>query len=132
MSDWPEDFEAQFWAAYPRRVAKIAAFKALGKVRKTRSVPWEILIAGVRSYAEWAKSKNMEYIKHPTTWLNGGCWDDELTKPVVEVKPPGFYAAFDSEQLTAWEDFERRTGHKWPRDKRGGWYFPCEWPTGWN
>jgi hypothetical protein len=30
----------------------------------------------------------MQFIKHPPTWLNNGCWDDELwTKVKTEIIP---------------------------------------------
>lgn len=74
-SDWPADFREQFWAAYPRKIEKKAAIAALERVRKSGSVPWEKLIGAVRAYAATA---DPEYTKHPTTWINKGCWDDEI------------------------------------------------------
>lgn len=40
----------------------------------------------------------------------------------------GFYAMFGSPELEAWEQHERSTGRTFPRDKRGGWQFPAQWP----
>ncbi len=77
MWDWPSDYAIQFWQRYPRRVAKLAALKVLAKVRNRGDVPWDIFIAGVDRYAEWAKTKDVQFIKHPATFLNAGCWDDE-------------------------------------------------------
>lgn len=76
LDDWPPDYGDQFWDLYPRRIAKISAMKALAKVRKT-GVPWAKVKAGVLRYASYAATRESQYIKHPTTWLNGGCWDDE-------------------------------------------------------
>lgn len=73
--DWPEDFGDQFWQAYPRKTEKLAAMKKLASVRKSRVVAFVDLMAGVRRYA--AANLDPQYTKHPTTWLNAGCWADE-------------------------------------------------------
>jgi hypothetical protein len=68
------DFAA-FWAAYPRRIGKLAALKAYCKVRRG-GIPHEELMDGITqyiatkpAYADWC---------HPTTWLNQGRWMDEV------------------------------------------------------
>jgi hypothetical protein len=63
----------EFWSVYPRRVAKLAAQKAYAKALKIASP--DKLIEGAKRYA--AEKVGDAYIKHPSTWLNGGCWDDE-------------------------------------------------------
>lgn len=79
--DWPEDYQDRFWREYPRRIAKKAAMRALEKVKR-EGVLWLKLIAAVRLYAQHCAARGEpEYIKHPATWLNGGCWEDELTPP---------------------------------------------------
>lgn len=41
----------------------------------------------------------------------------------------GYYAASDSEQLTAWDEYTKRTtGKLLPRDRNFGWRVPSEWP----
>jgi hypothetical protein len=70
-----DDF-LDFWKEYPRRVAKIAAFKAFLKAVKL-GVENEVIIAGVRKYRTAVAGKDPEYIAHPATWLNAGRWDDE-------------------------------------------------------
>lgn len=81
----PPRFE-DFWAAYPRRVGKIAAEKAYAKALAAGATPDE-LIAGASFYAMEKKLSDPQYIKHPATWLNGGCWQDEpdpvYTPPVI-------------------------------------------------
>lgn len=47
--------------------------------------------------------------------------------PVRAVEISGYYAAFGSEQLEAWD---RTKPGGYPRDKAGGWRFPTEWPPG--
>lgn len=73
--DWPKDFRDQFWSAYPRKVGRLKALKALESVRKQKLATWAKLISAVEHYARTA---NPEFTKHPLTWLNAGCWDDEI------------------------------------------------------
>jgi hypothetical protein len=41
----------------------------------------------------------------------------------------GFHAKADSDELCAWEDYRMRIeGRGYPRDGRGGWTFPTQWP----
>lgn len=81
----------EFWAAYPRREgkqhARAAYAKALaGDRRKGREpVAPEVILAGARRYADYRQGQDPQYTKLPTSWLNGGCWDDEL--PVRHVVP---------------------------------------------
>jgi hypothetical protein len=43
--------------------------------------------------------------------------------------PAGFYAAFTSAELDAWNAYGRATkGINYPQDKRGRWHFPTRWP----
>lgn len=81
---WPDDFRDQFWAAYPRKLEKKAALAALERIRKSAFVPWEKLIAAVRAYAATA---DPDFTKHPTTWLNKGCWDDEIKPRASHERP---------------------------------------------
>jgi len=76
--DWPADHGDQFWQAYPRKTEKLAAMKKLASIRKSGVVTFADLMAGVKRYA--ASKPDPQYTKHPTTWLNAGCWADE-TQP---------------------------------------------------
>jgi hypothetical protein len=73
----PAEFE-QFWKVYPLRVAKQAARKAFAKVRED-GVPLATLIAAVKAYAAGRLGQDPQYTKHPATWLNKGCWEDEAS-----------------------------------------------------
>jgi len=78
-----KSFES-FWEASPRKVGKQHAYKAFQKAIKTTDP--DVLIKGMEGYAEQVRRKGVEpqYIKHPTTWLNGGCWADEEDQPVKQ------------------------------------------------
>lgn len=74
---WTETNFALFWIAYPRKVAKLAAKKAYAAAMKIAD-PFQIM-AGVERYAFHTRNTEHQYIKHPASWLNAGCWEDELT-----------------------------------------------------
>lgn len=69
------DFE-RFWQAYPRKVGRVKAEAAFAKVTEDISVLLSA-IARQKKSAQWQKD-NGQFIPHPTTWLNGKRWQDEL------------------------------------------------------
>jgi hypothetical protein len=64
----------EWWVVYPRHEAKAKARAAFSKAAKT--IPVEVLIAGAARYRA-DPNRDPAYTKHPTSWLNGGCWEDE-------------------------------------------------------
>jgi len=70
---------SEFWAAFPKRLGKKAAASKFRAAVKSGTPPQHI-IDGAARYAAWVSENRIEerFIKHPTTWLNKGCWDDEL------------------------------------------------------
>ena len=70
------DFDV-FWGAYPRKVGKTKAQRVwvrLSKVDRAaalRALPEHVSLWRVRQVAA-------EFIPHPTSWLNGRRWEDEL------------------------------------------------------
>jgi hypothetical protein len=62
----------RFWAVYPRKVGKDAAFS----VWQRRHPDVEVILAAVQAQAPlWDDPK---FIPHPRTWLSQGRWLDEL------------------------------------------------------
>jgi hypothetical protein len=41
------------------------------------------MIAGAQTYAVLRQNEDARYTKHPATWLNGGCWNDEMPSGAV-------------------------------------------------
>jgi hypothetical protein len=77
----PSDFNI-FWEAYPNKKEKKYALKCWKKINGTRP-PIEKLLEAIRKQIEWRKNANGEFRpewKNPATWLNKGCWDDELKR----------------------------------------------------
>lgn len=76
----PEGF-AEFWAAYPRKVAKGAARKAWMQTAKTRP-SIEVLLKAIEAQKEsedWKKDAG-QFVPHPATWLRAERWGDEVIK----------------------------------------------------
>jgi hypothetical protein len=92
-ADWPKDYEDQFWRNYPRKTEKKAALSKLDAIRKSGTVRWAALIGGLLRFVQHCKAHRTEerYVKHPTTWLNRGCWDDEYgpDSPAPDGAPRG-------------------------------------------
>lgn len=70
----------RFWQAYPRRVEKRAALNAFERVVLKDKVDPERIIAAAVAYRD-DPNRVDRYTKHPTTWLNQGCWEDETPLP---------------------------------------------------
>lgn len=70
-----DPFFDRFWKTYPRRTARKAAYRAWQSALKSTTATQ--IIAGAERYAQERAGEDPTYTKHPTTWLNGGCWGDE-------------------------------------------------------
>ena len=84
----PDRFD-EFWDVVPKKAGKGQARKSWKAALKKTTA--EILIEGVKAYAKICQSKNTDprYIKHPSTWLNGECWEDEtILKSSKSVAEP--------------------------------------------
>ena len=81
-----EDQFESFWKSYPRRVAKGAARKAWDKAIKKTTL--ENMLKAITEYV--AKKPEKIDFKHPATWLNGECWDDEWEPVQARVQRPMF------------------------------------------
>lgn len=80
VSTHSSGFDA-FWAVYPRREGKIGAAKAYAKALGVISRPdaAEIITKAAWAYSKASADQDRQFIALPTTWLNGGRWEDQLT-----------------------------------------------------
>lgn len=72
----------RFWAVYPRKVGKDAAWKAFEK-RQPDDDLTETMLRAVQQQIQspaWRKDDG-QFIPHPSTWLNQGRWQDEVSPP---------------------------------------------------
>lgn len=70
------EFDA-FWEVYPRKEGKQKARAAFEKV----NAPLDVLLDAIekqKKSAQWSKDGG-QFIPHPTTWLNGKRWEDEVS-----------------------------------------------------
>jgi hypothetical protein len=79
------DFE-KFWQAYPRKVGKGGAERAWQKIHSAPAL--ETIILAIRDQQAWRDTANGAFRpdwKHPATWLNQRCWEDQVD---MQVEPP--------------------------------------------
>jgi hypothetical protein len=67
----------KFWDVYPKKVAKQAALKAFIKISNLEATHEKIL-EGVERWKASNQWKDPQFIPHPTTFLNGRRWEDEI------------------------------------------------------
>lgn len=75
-----EQFQ-QFWALYPKKRAKLDAWKAWQRMDKQYHISngnFEMVIEALKKQAELFKDTDKQFIPHPSTWLNQGRWMDEI------------------------------------------------------
>lgn len=78
-----DEFFDRFWAAYPRKEDKQKARKAFERLKPDERL-LETMLASIekqKKSAQWTKDGG-QFIPHPTTWLNGCRWEDEMPKNV--------------------------------------------------
>lgn len=85
-----DDLFAKFWKLYPVKKGKAKAEAAWSKLKVTDDL-FTLITQGLARQVvchDWAKEGG-QYIPHPTTWLNGKRWEDE-----VKPAPSGNVHAF--------------------------------------
>lgn len=73
------EFE-RFWAAYPKKASKGAAYKAFQRIR---GVSVDVMIYAIeqqRNSRQWQEA-NGQYIPNPATWLNRRDWENGPEMP---------------------------------------------------
>ena len=76
-----EEFDT-FWELYPKKVAQPRAIKAWNAaVKKTDP---SVILAGLRRQLPDFKQRDRKYIPHPSTWLNGEEWNNDLSSTSVD------------------------------------------------
>lgn len=86
----------EFWAAYPRKVGKVVAFKAFKKECINRKM-LETMLVALGKHKKQEQWKDIKYIPHPSVWLNGRRWEDEIGN--LTGKPGERKASYDLEEF---------------------------------
>ena len=135
VKEEPEGFDA-FWKAYPKRdgnADRKGAVKAFEAARK-RADGHEVITQAASRYATHCREKGKigtEFVKQARSWLNGDLWREWVPQePVREISETRVYVQTGTDAMDAWDAVYKRTkGKMAPRDQRGGWYFPTEYPA---
>lgn len=84
----------EFWKCAYRKTKKVHAIKAFAKACEHASIA-TILKAWTHQNNQWCQeAANKKYVPHPSTWLNGKQWDDEIISDNSDER-----SASDSEGL---------------------------------
>ena len=67
----------RLYAAYPRKVARDAALKAIAQALKRPDVTFNSLMEAVSEYATSREGKDPNLTPYPATWFNAGRWNDD-------------------------------------------------------
>jgi hypothetical protein len=73
-----------FWAIYPRKKEKKRARVSFNRLPKKTQLE---CIEGVKKYIKQIKIQGTEpqFIKHPSTFINGENWEDEFETEIIKV-----------------------------------------------
>jgi len=91
----------EFWNVYNKKVSKPKAITAYNRALK--KVDHQTIMDALKKQKKLWVGKDKAYIKHPTTWLNQECWEDEIkhiqpakefTRPKFQKTPSGLYKAW--------------------------------------
>lgn len=80
----------RFWASYPRKTGKDAAWKEWLK-RAPDDALTDLMVAKVIEQCaspQWRKDGG-QFIPHPRTWIHQGRWQDEDVTVATPIKPDG-------------------------------------------
>ena len=89
----------EFWAAYPRKVAKGKARESWNRIKPSAELHQKILIAveAAKESRQWKKD-NGDFIPNPTTWLNQGRWEDDPPTDRKDTNNPFLKRVKDKER----------------------------------
>ena len=86
-----EQYFERFWKEYPKKIAKANAKKSFIKKCNNEETFNSIMngLAKQKKSPDWIKD-NGKFIPHPTTWLNGERWNDEMTIDISNQTSSGY------------------------------------------
>jgi hypothetical protein len=80
------DHFLKFWKTYPKKTAKETAWKAFKKLKVDDSF-LAMLIKAINQ--QGLPSRDIQFVPHAATWLNGRRWEDEISAPTTNVMTLG-------------------------------------------
>jgi len=108
VPDFGKAFEVSFWPLYPRKVGKPAAVRAWRAQKIADQKTLDSVMAGLRAHmaSEWP-GRELQFIPHPATWLNGRRWEDEIGK-VAPIDANAARKALEDESMRRARENQRR------------------------
>ena len=86
LSNQTDELFDSFYDMYPRKVSKKATTKAFNRLnKKDKQTAIDILPKHIKCWKE--KNTEMDFIPHPSTWLNQRKWEDVLDSGTVLSGP---------------------------------------------
>lgn len=120
----------KFWVEFPtdKGMSKLEAWKAWQRLTED---DWGLAIAVIPEFKKWVSSQGKDYrIVHACRYLSQRRFDGFKANAEI-VLTHSVHIMAGTEQWSAWERYYQSTGRKGPpRDLKGGWYFPTEFPNG--
>jgi uncharacterized protein YdaU (DUF1376 family) len=113
----------KWYESYPRKVGKGRARTAY--IKALKKTTGDILLKGSERYAGERAGEDQSFTKHPSTWLNSECWDDDPAPQKGNENEHGFTAlrrgsAKVIEEAEAIDSDADRVGTHVPRPKAVG------------
>ena len=79
----------EFYSSYPLKKEKKKAYKRWQTLKKQNQLPpIDIILSAITKQKLWRKNANGGFRpewKHPATWLNAGCWEDEINTTTKKI-----------------------------------------------
>lgn len=85
----PEWF-IRFWSLYPRKTNRVQAVKAWDKLKPDLQL-CKVMDTAIRAQMQTPQWQDPQHIPHPSTWLNGERWNDEIIRERGKEDPYGKY-----------------------------------------
>lgn len=109
-----DDFE-RFWLSYPRHENKKKAKDKFLKLDRASLIPIIHALEKQKQSPDWQKN-NGQFIPHPTTWLNGERWNDEVVElsqdQLMEQEARKLVEQFGSDSSTPFFRFKKKYGNE--------------------
>jgi hypothetical protein len=116
----------EWWKAYPRKVEKGGAKKKYTSIVKLGQATIAEMLDGAKAYRDAKAGTEARFIKHPTTWLNNGCWADERNPAAAPQSNGANVDAFWRERIPKFQkDGAWSTGALGPRPGESGCRVPA-------
>lgn len=84
---------AEFWALYPRRVAKRDAQRIWQRLSPADQ---RAAVAALPAHVRAWKDTERRFIPHPSTWLHQARWEDELAEGALGESPEQLVADLEA------------------------------------